>query len=42
MKEYKGTLVLLLIGGDKSTQAKDIEKAKALWEEHKREIEDDN
>lgn len=33
--EEKGTLLLLLAGGDKSTQAKDIEKAKDLlkgWE----------
>ena len=27
------TLILLLCGGDKSTQSKDIAKAKRLWEE---------
>jgi putative addiction module killer protein len=33
-KEHDGCLVLLLIGGDKSTQSKDIEKAKLLWENY--------
>ena len=28
--EFKGRIILLLIGGDKSTQQKDIEKAKEL------------
>ncbi len=28
-------LVVLLCGGDKSTQSRDITKAKLLWEEHK-------
>jgi len=27
-------VVILLCGGDKSTQSKDIEKAKILWSEH--------
>ncbi|MEE8058445.1 MAG: type II toxin-antitoxin system RelE/ParE family toxin [Pseudomonadales bacterium] len=27
---------LLLCGGDKSTQSKDIKKAKAYWEDHQR------
>lgn len=27
---------LLLCGGDKSTQSKDIKKAKAYWKDHKR------
>ena len=27
---------LLLCGGDKSTQSKDIKKAKAYWQDHKR------
>lgn len=31
-------LVLLLCGGDKKTQKKDIEKAKAFWENYKDEI----
>ncbi|WEV41759.1 type II toxin-antitoxin system RelE/ParE family toxin [Bifidobacterium sp. ESL0682] len=28
-------LVLLLVGGDKSTQARDIDRAKAMWKEWK-------
>ena len=34
LKEHGEQLVLLLIGGDKSTQDKDIETAKRLWEEY--------
>ena len=30
------TMVLLLCGGDKSTQTKDIEKAKRYWNEYRR------
>ncbi|MCX2745625.1 type II toxin-antitoxin system RelE/ParE family toxin [Mangrovivirga sp. M17] len=37
-KEHGDTLVLLLIGGDKSTQSKDIKKAKELWEQYKNKI----
>lgn len=29
------TIILLLCGGDKSTQRKDIEKAKAYWADYK-------
>ncbi len=31
-KEKDGKIIVLLIGGDKSTQQKDIEKAKEIWE----------
>ena len=31
-KEKGGKIIVLLIGGDKSTQQKDIEKAKEIWE----------
>ena len=34
LKEHGEKLVLLLIGGDKSTQNTDIEKAKRLWKEY--------
>jgi putative addiction module killer protein len=30
-KENDGKIILLLIGGDKSTQQKDIDKAKEIW-----------
>jgi len=33
--KYEEKLIILLIGGDKSTQSKDINKAKALLEELK-------
>jgi putative addiction module killer protein len=32
-KENDGKIILLLIGGDKSTQQKDIDKAKEIWKE---------
>jgi putative addiction module killer protein len=30
-KEKEGKLIILLLGGDKSTQQKDIKKAKEIW-----------
>ena len=33
--EQDGHIVVLLCGGDKSTQSKDIEDAKAYWKEYK-------
>ncbi len=30
-KEKDGKIIVLLIGGDKSTQQKDIDKAKEIW-----------
>ena len=32
-----GKIILLLMGGNKSTQSKDIEKAKLYWSSHKKE-----
>jgi len=34
--QEEGTIVLLLCGGDKSTQAKDIDTAKRYWNEYRR------
>ena len=39
LKEYKNTVVLLLNGGTKSTQHKDILKAKELWSNYKNSLE---
>lgn len=36
-KEQNRKIILLLIGGDKSTQQKDIEKAKEIWNKVKNE-----
>lgn len=41
-KEYKGTIVLLLNGGTKSSQQKDIDKAKQMWEYYKAEWDNEN
>ena len=35
-KEKNGKIIVLLIGGDKSTQQKDIEKAKVIWNKLKK------
>ncbi|GAA4843011.1 type II toxin-antitoxin system RelE/ParE family toxin [Algivirga pacifica] len=34
IKEHNGTIVILLNGGDKSTQPKDIKKAKEIWKSY--------
>lgn len=38
-KKEGQTVYLLLCGGDKSTQSKDIKKAKEYWKDHKRRME---
>lgn len=35
-KEKDGKIILLLVGGDKSTQQEDIRKAKEIWEKLKK------
>ena len=35
-KEKDGKIIVLLIGGDKSTQQKDIEKVKDIWSKLKK------
>lgn len=35
-KEIDGKIIMLLIGGDKSTQQRDIEKAKNIWKKLKK------
>ena len=35
-REKDGKVIILLIGGNKSTQQKDIEKAKEIWEQIKK------
>ena len=39
LKDVNGRIVFLLNGGDKSSQQKDIDKAKQLWLNYKNEIE---
>lgn len=34
--QWEGRLVILLCGGDKGSQAKDIERAKGMWSDWKR------
>lgn len=36
LKEKNGKIIILLVGGDKSTQLKDIEKAKEIWNKIKK------
>jgi putative addiction module killer protein len=35
-KEREGKIIILLLGGEKSTQQKDIEKAKEIWKRIKK------
>jgi putative addiction module killer protein len=37
----KKTVVLLLLGGDKSSQKKDIAQARVYWQDYKRRSSDD-
>ena len=37
--QIKNIIVILLLGGDKSSQNKDIKKSINLWEKYKNEIE---
>ena len=39
--EHQNSLVILLLGGDKSSQKKDIKKAKKLWENYKERFNED-
>lgn len=35
-KEREGKIIVLLVGGEKSTQKKDIEKSKEIWKKIKK------
>ena len=35
-KEIEGKIIILLVGGDKTTQQKDIDKANDIWKKLKR------
>jgi len=35
-KKVENQLILLIIGGDKSTQEKDIDKARKIWEQYQK------
>ncbi|MGB3180549.1 MAG: type II toxin-antitoxin system RelE/ParE family toxin [Cyclobacteriaceae bacterium] len=41
-KEYRGTVIVLLSGGTKSSQQKDIDRAREIWSSIKDELTDDD
>lgn len=41
-KKYDNKIIFLLLGGDKSTQKKDIDKAKMIWKKLKQKINNGN
>ncbi|WP_018674695.1 type II toxin-antitoxin system RelE/ParE family toxin [Riemerella columbina] len=42
LKKVEGMMIILLVGGDKSTQQKDIDAAKQFWDEIKHKIKNGN